>query len=130
MLDAADGKTEAAKELTSNILKEPEDDESGKPEPKKSTAEPQRAGRFTLSDTQMVDNLILFLMAGFDSTSNTIAFAFHFLAKHPEVQERAYDEIMSEIGDLVRWESPFSPKNKIYYGALVSNDRNALNYRK
>ena len=40
-------------------------------------------------------------MAGFDSTSNTIAYALHFLALYPEVQERAYDEIMSEIGDLV-----------------------------
>ena len=54
-----------------------------------------------VKDTQIVDNLILFLMAGFDSTSNTIAYALHFLALYPEIQERAYDEIMSEIGDLV-----------------------------
>jgi len=47
-----------------------------------------------------MDNCILFLMAGFDSTSNTIAFAMHLLAQHPDVQEKAYDEIMDGIGDL------------------------------
>jgi cytochrome P450 len=40
-------------------------------------------------------------MAGFDSTSNTIAFAFHLLATEPDIQERAYDEIITQIGDLV-----------------------------
>jgi len=41
-------------------------------------------------------------MAGFDSTSNTLAFALHLLAQEPEIQDRAYDEIMAEIGDAVR----------------------------
>jgi len=40
-------------------------------------------------------------MAGFDSTSNTIAFALHLLANEMEIQERAYEEIMREIGDAV-----------------------------
>jgi cytochrome P450 len=40
-------------------------------------------------------------MAGFDSTSNTLAFALHLLAQEPEIQELAYEEVMREIGDLV-----------------------------
>ena len=34
----------------------------------------------------------------FVQTTKTIAFTIHQLAKHPRVQEKAYDEVMSVLG--------------------------------
>jgi cytochrome P450 len=74
MLEAAEGKNQeqVSRELTTNILKEPEEEEghgTEKVEVRKQAT--GKAPRYLMTDTQMVDNLILFLAAGFDSTSNT-----------------------------------------------------------
>ncbi|CAG7828176.1 unnamed protein product, partial [Allacma fusca] len=105
MLEATSGKHEVAKELVNDILKDEDEIDNNsnavKEIPKKSNfAEQLKQEKFLMTDTQIVDNLILFLMAGFDSTSNTLAFALYLLAKHPEIQESAYSEVMNEIGDL------------------------------
>ncbi|XP_021967785.1 cytochrome P450 3A31 [Folsomia candida] len=105
MIEASAGKhaIDQTKELTTNILKDDDDQTDNiiktnvKTEEVSKVAKP---GKYLLSDEEIMDNCILFLMAGFDSTSNTIAFAFHLLAREPEIQERAYNEIVSEIGDL------------------------------
>jgi cytochrome P450 len=105
MMDASQGNLEAAKYLVNDILNDADEMDSNsnvmKETPKKlNSAELMKPGKFLMTDTQIVDNLILFLMAGFDSTSVTIAFALFELAKHPEIQEIAYSEVVNEIGDL------------------------------
>jgi len=64
MLEAAEGKLETSRELTSNTLGDDED------HGKSLDSKPRRAShtgeKFLMTDLQMVDNLILFLMAGFD----------------------------------------------------------------
>lgn len=50
-------------------------------------------------------NLCLFFIAGHDTTANTISFAIYYLAKYPEIQQRAREEARSILGD--------SPKNII-----------------
>jgi cytochrome P450 family 3 subfamily A len=105
MIEASSGKhaIDQTAELTTDILKEDDGHNENTAEtkkPVKDESKPLKVGKYLLSDEEIVDNCILFLMAGFDSTSNTLAFALHLLAQEPEIQERAYEEIMSEIGDL------------------------------
>ncbi|GMR54475.1 hypothetical protein PMAYCL1PPCAC_24670, partial [Pristionchus mayeri] len=48
-----------------------------------------------LSADEIVGQCTIFLLAGFDTTSNSLAYTTHFLANYPEVQKRLIDEIDS-----------------------------------
>ncbi|KAK4118316.1 putative bifunctional P-450:NADPH-P450 reductase [Parathielavia appendiculata] len=51
-----------------------------------------------LSDSSIIDNLITFLIAGHETTSGLLSFAFYLLIKHPEAYRKAQDEVDSVIG--------------------------------
>lgn len=51
-----------------------------------------------LSEDEMISNSFLFLLAGFETTANCLGFTAYLLAKHPEVQDRLFDEIRDVIG--------------------------------
>ncbi|XP_050308951.1 cytochrome P450 4C1-like [Anthonomus grandis grandis] len=56
------------------------------------------------SDSDLYNELLLFAFAATDTTGHTLAFAFAMLAIYPEIQNKAYEEIMSVIGDRnVEW---------------------------
>ncbi|KAI6211226.1 hypothetical protein M3Y96_00411400 [Aphelenchoides besseyi] len=46
-----------------------------------------------LSTKEVIGNSMVFLLAGFDTTANTLAFSTYYLAKHPAVQEKLRKEI-------------------------------------
>jgi len=46
----------------------------------------------------LVANAFLLFTAALDTTSSTLTFIIHYFLKHPEIQERARDEIMEAIG--------------------------------
>ncbi|GAB6026265.1 hypothetical protein CHUAL_012471 [Chamberlinius hualienensis] len=50
-----------------------------------------------LDESGLVANSILFLLAGFDTTANTISFASYLLALNPECQQKLKDEIDQAI---------------------------------
>ncbi|ESO95501.1 hypothetical protein LOTGIDRAFT_160658 [Lottia gigantea] len=58
----------------------------------------ENSGRGLTKD-EVLANSLFFIMAGFDTTSLTIAFTLHCIAIHPEVQERAFREIQSKLGE-------------------------------
>ncbi|MBO8185006.1 cytochrome P450 [Streptomyces sp. DW4-2] len=52
-----------------------------------------------LSDREVRDELVAILFAGTETTASTLAWAFHELAAHPEVENRLLDEIRTVVGD-------------------------------
>lgn len=46
-----------------------------------------------LSDVEIVDNLMTFVLAGTESTSSTLAWALHLLAEHPDIERRVHAEV-------------------------------------
>ncbi|XP_054709649.1 cytochrome P450 3A24-like [Uloborus diversus] len=47
-----------------------------------------------MTDDDILDNSLLFFLAGYETTSTALAFTTHLLLHHPEVQERAREEVL------------------------------------
>ncbi|MGR4882449.1 cytochrome P450 [Streptomyces sp. LARHCF249] len=54
-------------------------------------------GEFDVSELR--DQVLIFLLAGHETTATSLAFALHLLARHPEEQDRAREEITRVLGD-------------------------------
>lgn len=55
-----------------------------------------------LSKTDIMNELKLIMVAGFETTASTMSFALLLLAQHPDVQQKVFDEIMTVVptGDV------------------------------
>lgn len=54
-------------------------------------------GEFDVSELR--DQVLIFLLAGHETTATSLAFSLHLLARHPEQQDRAREEISRVLGD-------------------------------
>ncbi|MFJ6760551.1 cytochrome P450 [Streptomyces sp. NPDC091273] len=54
-------------------------------------------GEFDASELR--DQVLIFLLAGHETTATSLCFALHLLARHPEEQDRAREEISRVLGD-------------------------------
>ncbi|KAH8678189.1 cytochrome P450 [Xylariales sp. PMI_506] len=52
----------------------------------------------SMSDSSIVDNLITFLIAGHETTSGLLSFAFYELLKHPEAYRKVQQEVDTVVG--------------------------------
>lgn len=70
-----------------------------------------------LSDESIINNLVTFLVAGHETTSGTLSFAFYSLLKNPETYKKAQEEV-----DLVIGLEPVTVErlSKLKYIAAVS----------
>lgn len=50
-------------------------------------------------DELIASDTISYTVGGFHTTGNSLSWAFYFLATHPEVQEKAFQEIKKELGN-------------------------------
>ncbi|MFF4368069.1 cytochrome P450 [Streptomyces sp. NPDC001594] len=50
-------------------------------------------------DTELRDQVLIFLLAGHETTATSLAFALHLLGRHPEEQARAREEVVRVLGD-------------------------------
>ncbi|RYD32622.1 MAG: cytochrome P450, partial [Verrucomicrobiaceae bacterium] len=51
-----------------------------------------------LSDTQLRNETITFLLAGHETTANALSWIFHLVSQHPEVEARLIEEIDTVLG--------------------------------
>ncbi|GAB7105966.1 cytochrome P450 [Streptomyces phaeofaciens JCM 4814] len=52
-----------------------------------------------LTDEEVLDQVVTFLVAGSETTASTLAFVFHLLGAHPEAERRVHAEIDAAVGD-------------------------------
>lgn len=58
-----------------------------------------------LSDTEILDELVTLLFAGTETTASTLAWAYHDIARHPDIETRLCAEIDTVIGS-----APITPQ--------------------
>lgn len=68
-----------------------------------------------LSNTDIREEVDTFMFAGHDTTTSAIAFTLYNLAKHPEVQTKALEEIRNVIGDDPNTEIVLKDLNDLKY---------------
>mmetsp|Transcript_140938 Transcript_140938/g.351419 ORF Transcript_140938/g.351419 Transcript_140938/m.351419 type:complete len:480 (-) Transcript_140938:223-1662(-) len=76
------------------------------------------AGVEELDAEQLACEANLFLFAGHDTTSASLAFTFAMLGSHPEVQQRVYEEIAAIPADALLSELS-DPRKLPYLGAVI-----------
>ncbi len=52
-----------------------------------------------LDNSEVRDQVLVFLLAGHETTATSLTFTFHLLGHHPEVQDRVFDEVTQVLGD-------------------------------
>ena len=53
-----------------------------------------------MNDKEIHGQAFVFFMAGYETTSVLLSFFFYVMATEPVVQEKVYEEIQREIGDV------------------------------
>eukprot|EP00029_Vermamoeba_vermiformis_P009440 TRINITY_DN4701_c0_g1_i1.p1 TRINITY_DN4701_c0_g1~~TRINITY_DN4701_c0_g1_i1.p1 ORF type:complete len:521 (-),score=129.82 TRINITY_DN4701_c0_g1_i1:32-1549(-) len=61
----------------------------------------------SLTEEEVLDNIILFYFGSFETTSNTLAFTLDFIATNPDVQQRIIDEMNAQGGKLDYFNMPY-----------------------
>ncbi|KAI9307942.1 cytochrome P450 [Cunninghamella echinulata] len=61
--------------------------------------ESELLGEGSLTNEELKSDLNIFFLAGHDTTANTLSSIIYYLAKHPEIQQRAREEAISILGD-------------------------------
>lgn len=74
----------------------PNEDENVAEETTVATSKVPRKKRF-LSDADIQSTAVVFLIAGFETTSTSLSFSSYLLAKHQDIQDRLRAEIMSVL---------------------------------
>ncbi|CAB9496959.1 Psoralen synthase (Fragment) [Seminavis robusta] len=80
-------------------------------------------GRNVLSDRELKDELKTFLLAGHETTSTWCYWAFYAMAKHPDVQEKVFQDVMKNLKDPNSHDDPVTleeAKNMEYLSALLN----------
>ncbi len=80
------------------------------------------ADRQGLSDTEIVDQVITFFLAGSETTATALAWAVHLLADHPEIERQLHAEVDAVLaGAVARFED--LPKLKLTSGVVTETLR-------
>ncbi len=53
-----------------------------------------------LNDKEILGQALIFLLAGYETVSTLLSFFFYVMATEPTIQEKLYEEIQQEIGNV------------------------------
>lgn len=67
------------------------DDSNRSPQPQGHST--RRSQKKTMSEDEVIGQAFVFLLAGYETSSNTLAFTCYLLALHPECQQRVQEEV-------------------------------------
>lgn len=56
-----------------------------------------------LTDAEIIGQSITFMLAGHETTANSMSLTAYNLAMHPDIQDKLYQEIKDIIGDVSIW---------------------------
>lgn len=73
----------------------------------------------TLNDKEIVGQALVFMLAGYETTSVLLTFFFYVMATEPEIQEKVYEEIRQTVGDD---EITYEKLGELQYLDMVINE--------
>lgn len=76
----------------------------------------------SLSDENIRYQILTFLIAGHETTSGLMSFTLYFLINHPEILERAYEEVDRVLGTDLAVAPTFSQVNQLTYVQQILNE--------
>ena len=79
-----------------------------------------------LSDDEIVAQSIVFLLAGYETSSNTLSFTLYFLAVNPDIQDKLRTEIKEAMESNARKKSLFEVAQNIEYLDCVIKESQRL----
>lgn len=53
-----------------------------------------------LNDKEILGQALVFMLAGYETTSVLLSFFFFVMATEPEIQDKLYEEIRQVVGDV------------------------------
>jgi len=83
--------------------------------------DPETGG--TLSEAEIRDQALIFLMAGHETTAGALTFTLHLLGRHQRFQDRVADEVCTVLGDRAAPEPDDLPKLPLTRAALLEGLR-------
>ena len=76
-------------------------------------SENKKDGKPKLDDDEIFASSITFLLAGYETTSNALAYTLYLLALHQDVQQRLYDEIKENFNEVLTFGTVLLDENLI-----------------
>ncbi|CAF3607839.1 unnamed protein product [Rotaria socialis] len=73
----------------------------------------------TLTDKEIIGQALIFMIAGYETTSVLMSFFFYIMATEPTIQEKVYEEIRQELGDD---EITYEKVSQLRYLDMVINE--------
>lgn len=80
----------------------------------------QQEGEAPLTDDEVLANVFTILLAGQDTTANTIAWVAYFMASLPDVQRKMQEEVDAVIGSAAMLEDFDAGDALLYLNAVIS----------
>ncbi len=77
----------------------------------------------SLTDSELRDQLMTFMLAGHETTASSLAWSFYLLAQHPEIEAKVREEVQSVLGDR---EPTGEDLRRLTYTAMVFKETQRL----